>query len=180
MDNIAQQAPLSMEFPRQKYWNGLPFPSPGDLPNPKIKPVSSAWQVDSLILPPGKQKQGKIYIKRKFWKGWEVEEKKSLVVLKNGYVFFFSLFGMFATAGTRGWRVLKWDARATHCRLLGWLWPWESSDPGRLRWTQFFWLHVAGGAPALEFYHDLSCWGFSQPMGNWTWAGPPGNKSKLK
>ena len=37
---IARQAPLSLEFSRQEYWNGLPFPSPGDLPDPGIKPVS--------------------------------------------------------------------------------------------------------------------------------------------
>ena len=36
----AHQAQPSMEFPRQEYWNGLPFPSPGDLPNPGIEPVS--------------------------------------------------------------------------------------------------------------------------------------------
>ena len=35
---------------RQEYWSGLPFPSPGDLPNPGIKPTSPAWQVDSLPL----------------------------------------------------------------------------------------------------------------------------------
>ena len=39
---VAQQAPLSMEFPRQGYWNGLPFPSPGDLPDRGIKPLSPA------------------------------------------------------------------------------------------------------------------------------------------
>ena len=39
---IACQAPLSMGFPRQEYWSGLPFPSPGDLPNPGIKPMSPA------------------------------------------------------------------------------------------------------------------------------------------
>ena len=39
---IARQAPLSMEFSRQEYWNGLPFPSPGNLPNPDIKPTSPA------------------------------------------------------------------------------------------------------------------------------------------
>ena len=44
------QASLSMGFPRQEYWNGLPFPSPGDLPDPRIKPASPAWQVDSLPL----------------------------------------------------------------------------------------------------------------------------------
>ena len=39
-DYIAHQAPLSMEFSRQEYWNGLPFPSPGDLPHPGIEPAS--------------------------------------------------------------------------------------------------------------------------------------------
>ena len=42
---IACQAPLFMEFSRQEYWNGLPFPSPGDLPNPGIKPRSLALQI---------------------------------------------------------------------------------------------------------------------------------------
>ena len=37
---VACQDPLSMEFSRQEYWSGLPFPSPGDLPDPGIKPVS--------------------------------------------------------------------------------------------------------------------------------------------
>ena len=36
---VARQALLSVEFSRQEYWSGLPFPSPGDLPNPGIKPV---------------------------------------------------------------------------------------------------------------------------------------------
>ena len=39
---LAHHAPLSMGFSRQEYWSGLPFPSPGDLPNPKIEPVSPA------------------------------------------------------------------------------------------------------------------------------------------
>ena len=44
-----------MEFPRQKYWSGLPFPSPGDLPNPRINPRSPELQADSLLSqPPGK------------------------------------------------------------------------------------------------------------------------------
>ena len=40
MDRVAQQAPLSMGFTRQKYWKELLFPSPGDLPDPGIKPTS--------------------------------------------------------------------------------------------------------------------------------------------
>ena len=39
---VALQAPLSMGFFQQEYWNGLPYPPPGDLPNPGIKPRSSA------------------------------------------------------------------------------------------------------------------------------------------
>ena len=39
---VAHQAPLSMEFPRQEYWGGLPFPPPGDLPHPGIEPASPA------------------------------------------------------------------------------------------------------------------------------------------
>jgi len=43
-----------MGFSRQEYWSGLPFPSPGDLPNPEIKPGSPAWQADALSSePPG-------------------------------------------------------------------------------------------------------------------------------
>ena len=48
---VAHQAPLSMGFFRQEYWSGLPFPPPGDLPNPGIKPespMSPALQEDSL------------------------------------------------------------------------------------------------------------------------------------
>ena len=45
---IAHQAPLSMGFSRQEYWSGLPFPSPGDLPNPGIEPGSPALQADDL------------------------------------------------------------------------------------------------------------------------------------
>ena len=45
---VAHQAPLSMGFPRQECWRALTFPYPGDLPDPGIKPVSSALQVDSL------------------------------------------------------------------------------------------------------------------------------------
>ena len=47
---VACQAPLSMGFSRQEYWNGLPCPLPGYLPNQGIKPGSLALQVDSLPL----------------------------------------------------------------------------------------------------------------------------------
>ena len=51
----AYQAPPSMGFSRQEYWSGLPFPSPGDLPNPGIEPGSPALEADTLTSePPGK------------------------------------------------------------------------------------------------------------------------------
>ena len=52
---IAHQAPLSMGLSRQESWSGLPFPSPGDLPDPGIEPWSPALLADSLPPePPGK------------------------------------------------------------------------------------------------------------------------------
>ena len=54
---LAYETPLSIEFPRQEYWSGLPLPSPGDLPNPGIKPRSPTLQADSLPAEPqGKPK----------------------------------------------------------------------------------------------------------------------------
>ena len=41
-ETVAHQAPLSMEFSRQEYWSVLPFPSPGDLPDPGMEPTSLA------------------------------------------------------------------------------------------------------------------------------------------
>ena len=49
MDCIACQAPPSMGFFRQECWSGLPFPSPGDLPNPGIESGSRTLQADSTI-----------------------------------------------------------------------------------------------------------------------------------
>ena len=69
---VAHQACLSLEFSRQKYWSGQPFPSPGDLPNLGIEPGSPTFQAYSLPSePPGKPSQGSIQI--------ESEEVKQLL-----------------------------------------------------------------------------------------------------
>ena len=61
---VAHQAPLSMGFPRQEYWSGLPCPPPGDLPDPEIEPMflvapplagkffttSTTWEAHSVLL----------------------------------------------------------------------------------------------------------------------------------
>ena len=60
---LAQQAPLSVEFSRQEYWSGLPFPPSGDLPKPVIEPrslVSPALQAGRFFYPT--QQPGKLYI----------------------------------------------------------------------------------------------------------------------
>ena len=52
---VACQAPLSMEFSRQEYWSGLPFPPPGDLPDPGVEPTSPALAGGFFTAePPGK------------------------------------------------------------------------------------------------------------------------------
>ena len=59
---VAHQAPPSMGFSRQEYWSGLPFPSPGNLPDPGIEPRSPTLQADALTSePPGKGKVNTIH-----------------------------------------------------------------------------------------------------------------------
>ena len=58
VDCIAHQAPRSLGFSRQEYWSGLPFPSPGDLPDPGIESRSPTLQADALTSdPPENQKR---------------------------------------------------------------------------------------------------------------------------
>ena len=55
---VAYKTPLSMEFSRQEYWSGLPFPSPGELPSPGAEPGSPTLQADALLCePPGKPEE---------------------------------------------------------------------------------------------------------------------------
>ena len=61
---VAYQASPSMGFSRQEYWSGLPFPSPGDLPNPGIEPGSPALEADALNSEPsGKAGRDVAYLK---------------------------------------------------------------------------------------------------------------------
>ena len=61
---VAHQAPLSMGFCRQEYWSGLSFPSPGDLPDPGIEPVSPALAGEFFITePPGKPRSSLTFVK---------------------------------------------------------------------------------------------------------------------
>ena len=73
---VAYQSPPSMGFSRQEYWSGLPFPSPGDLPNSGIEPRSPALQADTLPSElPGKPKSWLTWKDPDAGKGWSQEEK---------------------------------------------------------------------------------------------------------
>ena len=68
---VAHQAPQSMEFSRQEYWSGVPFPSPGDLPDPGIEPWSPTFQTDALTCePPGKEN----------WTEWSLKDKNQCLI----------------------------------------------------------------------------------------------------
>ena len=64
---VAYQAPQSVEFSRQEYWSGLPFPSPGDLPDPGIKPGFPALQADLYHLSHGEEDGTIFFILKLFW-----------------------------------------------------------------------------------------------------------------
>ena len=59
LQTAARQTPLSVGFPRRKYWSGLPLPTPRGLPDPRMEPVSPAWQADSL--PPSTWEAGPLH-----------------------------------------------------------------------------------------------------------------------
>ena len=79
---VAYQAPLSMGLSRQEYWSGLPFPSPGDIPNPGIEPGSPALQADSLPTElPGKHNLLVMIILSFFNRMWKSQGKEIILIL---------------------------------------------------------------------------------------------------
>ena len=80
---VAHQAPLSTGFSRQKYWSGLPFPSPGYLPDPGIEPtslVSPALAGRFFITEPSGKPN------RQYWLSWEVELERQVIVNAETYM----------------------------------------------------------------------------------------------
>ena len=76
-DPVDYQAPPFMGFSTQEYWSGLPFPSPGDLPDPGIEAGSPALEADALTSePPGKPKLDFVKIKFPYIKGHHLESEK--------------------------------------------------------------------------------------------------------
>ena len=101
---VAYQAPQSMGFSRQEYWSGLPFPSPGDLPKPRIEPGSPTLQADALPSEP----TGKLWNLKHdtnlliYEQEWFADTQKRLVVAK----------------GMGDWRGMGWYFGISQCKLL--------------------------------------------------------------
>ena len=75
-----------MGFSRQEYWSGLPFPSPGNLPNPGIKPRSPALQADSLPSElQGRHNRSEVNIKQLLWCGRGVSSTLEMQASKRGF-----------------------------------------------------------------------------------------------
>ena len=78
---VARQAPLSMEFSRQEYWSVLPFPSPGNLPDPEIEPISPALAARFFTTePPGKPIYYIKYVKNTEYIGYSHHPKEVVTI----------------------------------------------------------------------------------------------------
>ena len=80
---VAGQNPLSMGFPRQEYWSGLPFPSPGELPNPGVKPASPTLAGRFFTTEPPGKPWSLSYAPNYFEKNQPGKEIWRLVLLKD-------------------------------------------------------------------------------------------------
>ena len=112
----AHQAPLSMRFSRQGYWSGLPLPSPGDLPNPRIKPRSPALQADSLLT----KLQGKSVCKHGLIKKADSLEKTPIL-------------GRIEGNRRRGWQRMRWLVSITDLMDVSLSKLWETVNRGAWR-----------------------------------------------
>ena len=136
---VASQAPPSMGFLRQKYWSGLPFPFPGDLPNSGIEPESPALQADTLPSePPGNfpsqrssphPLQWKVdffffFLNKRFitlWASLVAQLVKNLPSVRETWV------------RSLGWEDPLETGKATHSSILDWRIPWTVSSMGLQR-----------------------------------------------
>ena len=140
---VAHQAPLSVGFPRQEYWRGLPFPSPGDLPNTGIQPMSPAF-AKQILYHCTTREAPSLY-------AWvAVKYIHAYIYMKHGGLEFCRLdltLGLHFSAVQETWvQSLSQEdplekGMATHSNLLPWRIPW-TEGPGGLQsmgsqsWTQ--------------------------------------------
>ena len=123
-----------MECPRQEYWNGLPFPSPGDLPDPEIQTMSSAWLEAQLVKEsacnardPGLISESRRYAGEGIgyplqysWASLMAQTVKNLPAMQDTWV------------QSLAWEDPLEKGKATHSSILAWRIPW-TKEPGRLQ-----------------------------------------------
>ena len=112
---MAHQHPLSMGFPRQEYWNELPFSSPRDLLHPGIKPESPTLAGFFTTEPPGKTKQG---ITRTMGDSRIAQSVNHLPAMLETWIQFLS------------WEDPLEKEMATHSNILAWEIPWTEEPSG--------------------------------------------------
>ena len=121
---VAYQAPLSLGFSRQEYWSGLPFPSPGDLPNSGIKPESPVLQADALPSEPPGKSQGK----RPWFNSWvrKIPWRRDRLPTPVFSGFPGGSDGKESSCNVvdLGWEDLLEKGKATHSSILAWRIPW--------------------------------------------------------
>ena len=124
---VAYQVPPSMGFSRQEYWSGLPFPSPGDLPNPGTEPRSPALKADALPSePPGKRAKempGLLGAPQ----GREVTAAGAASPVQGTRTYGGQQLKVFTEALLPVWEVVFWDCPAYHLQLKcnnGFHWQW--------------------------------------------------------
>ena len=128
---VGHQAPLSMGFSRQEYWIGLPFPSPGDLPNPGIEPGSSASQADALPSePPGKNSSSNVtdFLMRSRHRDTTMWRRR----IGEMWLWARGRQRLLQTPESLGWEGPLEKGMATHSSVLAWKIPW-TEDPGGLQ-----------------------------------------------
>ena len=118
---VAYQAPPSMEFSRQEYWSGLPFPSPGNLPDPGIEPGSPALQADALPSEP----QGKLQDSNKM----SLADHGAREVVDKGFFFFFFFNSPESCLHHAGSSVFSCGIRTLSCSM------WDLDSRSRL-WVE--------------------------------------------
>ena len=149
---VACQTPLPMEFSRQQYWSGLPFPSPGDLSEPGIKPFSPAWQAEgSLPLS---------HLGSRWWRCWERAQSVDARVTDWWQLLWNGLLGK-VTFEEATWEIGK--ARKAWCAAVHgvaqnrtWLSDWTTSELTPMNEGASVWQAGSGGGRKASYGRGAS------------------------
>ena len=133
---VAHQAPLAMEFSRQEYWSGLPFPSPGDLPNPGTDPASPALADGFPLHHLGSATQVHTAIK---WWHFDLHPGSETCSVVSDSLWAHGLYSP--------WNSLGHNTGVGSRSLLQGIFPTEGPNLGLLHWRQILYQLSSQGSP---------------------------------